>query len=115
MFAHATKIEENWVQGQQHKIVSKPEILLDGKYSLMMEGNKYQLEIKNSATKIAATLKKDSLKFKAKASYADGWLSLQLKNSDNASYAQLNAKITAAKHIAGNNIIFWQSLIDGSF
>lgn len=112
LFAHATKIEENWVQGQQHKIVSKPEILLDGKYSLMMEGNKYQLEIKNSATKIAATLKKDSLKFKAKASYADGWLSLQLKNSDDASYAQLNAKITATKHIAGKATSFSGNRVD---
>ena len=54
LFAQATKIEENWVQGQQHKIVHQPEISLDGKYSLMLEGEKYQLEIKNSATKIAA-------------------------------------------------------------
>ena len=90
LFAQATKIEENWVQGQQHKIVHQPEISLDGKYSLMLEGEKYQLEIKNSATKI--TVKQDSLSFKTKASYANGWLSLQLQNSDKSNYAQLNAK-----------------------
>ena len=112
LFAEATKIEENWVQGQQHKIVHQPEILLDGKYSLMLEGEKYQLEIKNSATKIAASVKQDSLSFKTKASYANGWLSLQLQSSDKSNYAQLNAKISSAEHLEGKATSFKGNRVD---
>ena len=78
----------------------------------MLEGEKYQLEIKNSATKIAATVKQDSLSFKTKASYANGWLSLQLQNSDKSNYAQLNAKISSAEHLEGKATSFKGNRVD---
>ena len=105
LFNDATKIEENWVQGNQHKILQKEEIRIDGKYSLMLDKEKLMLEINNSTTKITATVKKDSVKLKAKASYKDGWISLQLQNEENA-YAQLNAKVVKTAHIEGNGTNF---------
>ena len=105
LFSDATKIEENWVQGSRHKIIQKEDINIDGKYTLMMQENQLSLEIKNSQSKIAATVKMDSVKLKAKTSYKDGWISLQLQNSEKA-YAQLSGKITNPKHIEGTGTSF---------
>ena len=105
LFIDATKIEENWVQGSRHKIIQKEDINIDGKYTLMMQENQLSLEIKNSQSKIAATVKMDSVKLKAKTSYKDGWISLQLQNSEKA-YAQLSGKITNPKHIKGTGTSF---------
>ena len=112
LFEQSTAIEENWVQGQQHIIKLKPDITIDGKYTLMLEGENYQLEINDSQNKIKATVKKDSIALKAKASYSSGWLSLQLQNNDKSNYAQLNAKISNKNHIAGKATSFLGNRVD---
>ena len=105
LFDDATKIEENWVQGNRHKIIHNQAINIDGKYSLMLQEQNLSLEIKNSISKITATVKQDSVKLKTKASYKDGWISLQIQNEDK-SYAQLSAKITDPKHLEGSGTSF---------
>ena len=105
LFHHATKIEENWVQGNRHKIIDQEEINIDGKYSLMFKDSQFSLQIKNSQSKIAATVKMDSVKLKAKTNYKNGWISLQLQNEDKA-YAQLSGKIIHPKHIEGTGTSF---------
>ena len=78
----------------------------------MLEGENYQLEINDSQNKIKATVKKDSIALKAKASYSSGWLSLQLQNNDKSNYAQLNAKISNKNHIAGKATSFLGNRVD---
>ena len=92
LFNDATKIEENWVQGSRHKIIQKENINIDGKYSLILQGTKFSLELKNSQSKIMATIKMDSVKLKTKTSYKNGWISLQIQNQDKT-YAQLSGKL----------------------
>ena len=105
LFDDATKIEENWVQGNRHRIIHNEALSIDGKYSLMFQEQKLSLEIKNSISKIAATVKQDSVKLKTKATYKDGWISLQIQNEDKT-YAQLSAKITNPKHLEGSGTSF---------
>ncbi|MGB1449138.1 MAG: amidohydrolase family protein [Flavobacteriaceae bacterium] len=105
LFSTTSKIEENWVQGNRHIIISKEDINIDGKYSLMLQKEKLSLEIKNSTAKIAATVKKDSTKLKVKASYNNGWLSLQIQDEDNA-FAQLSGKIANGTHLEGSGTAF---------
>ena len=106
LFDDSTKIEENWVQGRQHKIITSPEITFDGKYTLMLDGEELSLVIKNSGSKIAATVKKDTVKLTAKATYKSGWMSLQIQNQAKDAYAQLSAKISDAKRIDGEGTSF---------
>ncbi|MDB2701758.1 amidohydrolase family protein [Flavobacteriaceae bacterium] len=106
LFEDSTKIEENWVQGRQHKIITSPEVTFDGKYTLMLDGEELSLVIKNSGTKIAATVKKDSVKLTAKATYKSGWMSLQIQNEAKDAYAQLSAKISDANRIDGEGTSF---------
>ena len=106
LFDDSTKIEENWVQGRQHKIITSPEVTFDGKYTLMLDGEELSLVIKNSGTKIAATVKKDSVKLTAKATYKSGWMSLQIQNEAKDAYAQLSAKISEANRIDGEGTSF---------
>ena len=106
LFEESTKIEENWVQGRQHKIVRAPEITFDGKYSLMLNGEELSLTIKGSGSKIVATVKKDSVKLATKASYKSGWMSLQIQNETKDAYAQLSAKVNSAEHIDGEGTFF---------
>ncbi|MDA9330744.1 amidohydrolase family protein, partial [Flavobacteriaceae bacterium] len=106
LFDASTKIEENWVQGRQHKIITSPEVTFDGKYTLMLDGKELSLVIKNSDSKIAATVKKDSIKLAAKATYKSGWMSLQIQNEAKDAYAQLSAKISDANHIEGEGTSF---------
>ena len=105
LFNETTKIEENWVQGNRHKIIHNEAINIDGKYSLILQEQNLSLEIKNSISKITATVKQDSVKLKTKASYEDGWFSLQIQNEDK-NYAQLSAKITDPKHLEGSGTSF---------
>ena len=106
LFDDSTKIEENWVQGRQHKIITSPEVTFDGKYTLMLDGEELNLVIKNSGTKIAATVKKDTVKLTAKATYKSGWMSLQIQNEAKDAYAQLSAKISEANRIDGEGTSF---------
>lgn len=106
LFDDSTKIEENWVQGRQHKIITSPEITFDGKYTLMLDGEELNLVIKNSGSKIAATVEKDTVKLTAKATYKSGWMSLQIQNEAKDAYAQLSAKISDAKRIDGEGTSF---------
>ena len=106
LFDASTKIEENWVQGRQHKIITSPEVTFDGKYTLMLDGKELSLVIKNSDSKIAATVKKDSIKLATKATYKSGWMSLQIQNEAKDAYAQLSAKISDANHIEGEGTSF---------
>ena len=106
LFDDSTKIEENWVQGRQHKIITSPEVTFDGKYTLMLDGEELSLVIKNSGTKIAATVKKDTVKLTAKATYKSGWMSLQIQNEAKDAYAQLSAKISDANRIDGEGTSF---------
>ena len=106
LFDDSTKIEENWVQGRQHKIITSPEITFDGKYTLMLDGEELSLVIKNSGSKIAATVKKDTVKLTAKATYKSGWMSLQIQNEAKDAYAQLSAKISDVKRIDGEGTSF---------
>ena len=106
LFEDSTKIEENWVQGRQHKIITSPEVTFDGKYTLMLDGEELNLVIKNSGTKIAATVKKDTVKLTAKATYKSGWMSLQIQNEAKDAYAQLSAKISDANRIDGEGTSF---------
>ena len=106
LFDDLTKIEENWVQGRQHKIITSPEVTFDGKYTLMLDGEELNLVIKNSGTKIAATVKKDTVKLTAKATYKSGWMSLQIQNEAKDAYAQLSAKISDANRIDGEGTSF---------
>ena len=106
LFDDSTKIEENWVQGRQHKIITSPEVTFDGKYTLMLDGEELSLVIKNSGTKIAATVKKDTVKLTAKATYKSGWMSLQIQNEAKDAYAQLSAKISEANRIDGEGTSF---------
>jgi len=106
LFEDSTKIEENWVQGRQHKIITSPEVTFDGKYTLMLDGEELNLVIKNSETKIAATVKKDTVKLTAKATYKSGWMSLQIQNEAKDAYAQLSAKISDANRIDGEGTSF---------
>ena len=106
LFEDSTKIEENWVQGRQHKIITSPEVTFDGKYTLMLDGEELNLVIKNSGTKIAATIKKDTVKLTAKATYKSGWMSLQIQNEAKDAYAQLSAKISDANRIDGEGTSF---------
>ena len=105
LFNEATKIEENWVQGSRHKIIQKEDINIDGKYSLMLPGAKLSLQLKNSPSKISAVVKMDSVKLKTKASYKDGWISLQIQSQDKT-YAQLSGKINNPKHLEGSGTSF---------
>ena len=105
LFNEATKIEENWVQGSRHKIIQKEDINIDGKYSLMLPGVKLSLQLKNSPSKITAVVKMDSVKLKTKASYKDGWISLQIQSQDKT-YAQLSGKINNPKHLEGSGTSF---------
>ena len=120
MFNETTKIEENWVQGNRHKIIHNEAINIDGKYSLILQEQNLSLEIKNSISKITATVKQDSVKLKTKASYEDGWISLQIQNEDK-NYAQLSAKITDPKHLEGSgtsfdsNSISWMAHFNEAF
>ena len=101
LFAKQTKIQENWVQGKQHKITSPPKILLDGHYTLKIDSQPFLLEIQNSSTKITAKVKKDSVELKTKISYKSGWLSLQIQSEAKDQYAQLSAKVEQAQHLEG--------------
>ena len=47
LFNETTKIEENWVQGNRHKIIHNEAINIDGKYSLILQEQNLSLEIKN--------------------------------------------------------------------
>jgi len=99
LFNDATKIEENWVQGSQ--------------------GTKFSLELKNSQSKIMATIKMDSVKLKTKTSYKNGWISLQIQNQDKT-YAQLSGKIINPKHLEGSGTSFdgksisWMAHFEGA-
>lgn len=106
LFNDSTKIHENWVQGNKHKITHSEEISLDGEYALNFGGETFVLNIKNSTTKISITLKKDSLKFKTKATYKNGWLSLQIQNETKDAYARLTAKAMANQELNGTGIAF---------
>ncbi len=105
LFSSETKIEENWVQGNRHIIIAKEDINIDGKYSLMLQREKLSLEIKNSTAKVSASVAKDSVKLKVKASYNNGWLSLQLQNKEMA-YAQLSGKVVNPSRLEGSGTAF---------
>ena len=111
LFDQQTKIHENWVQGEQHIITPQADVNIDGKYMLTVAGDKMTLTIKNSLSKPIVTVKKDSVKLKAKLGYKSGWISLQLQNKDQSAYAQLNAKIFDNKHIEGEGTSFKGSSI----
>ena len=72
----------------------------------MLDGEELNLVIKNSGTKIAATVKKDTVKLTAKATYKSGWMSLQIQNEAKDAYAQLSAKISDANRIDGEGTSF---------
>lgn len=93
LFDSKTKIYENWVKGTPYQIHDHNIQNIDGKYKLTLEGEIIELEIKNSQEKIAVTAKKDSLKYKTKASYKDQWLAITLMDTKEKSYAQLSSKI----------------------
>ena len=102
LFEASTKIEENWVQGINHRIVQRPEVVIDGVYDLMIEGERFALTIKNSNNKPSLTVKKDSTKLKGKISYSSGWVSLQIQPEEDAGYAMLSGKVLASDQLAGN-------------
>lgn len=117
LFDANTKIYENWVQGEKHILIKEEKINIDGVYTLRMAEEDYKLTLKNSTTKINAVVMKDSIKIKTKASYANGWLSLQIQDSNKA-YAQLNTKINPTGQWIGRGTAFngkstqWEAVFD---
>ncbi|MGC6479504.1 MAG: amidohydrolase family protein [Flavobacteriaceae bacterium] len=100
LFSPGTELLENWVIGTPDRIKKDLESSIDGKYQLRLAGNQYEIELKNSATKLKASVSKDSLKLSSKASYANGWLSISFFEEKQT--AQLSAKIQpTSKNIRG--------------
>ena len=105
LFDESTKIHENWVQGSKYSLTPNEKIDIDGLYTLRLNGEEYDLTIKNSTSKISAEIKKDSVKNKTKATYKSGWLSLQIQNK-NKQYAQLSAKGNSNRKLSGTATSF---------
>lgn len=80
IFDKNTTIFENWVQGTQHVIADKDVIDLSGKYHLNLNNVKYEMTISGKPDKPKVTVKKDTVKYPATASYTDNWLSIALND-----------------------------------
>ncbi len=106
LFDEGSKIHENWVQGNRHKVIHSQAVNLDGKYSLSLGEDSFELELKNSATKLAAVVKQDSTQFKTTATYKDGWMNFQIQSKDEKTYSIISAKAISEKEIAGDGVGF---------
>ncbi len=104
LFNEGTQILDNWVQGKKHTVKDLPEFNLDGKYTLEIGSETFDIEIKNSTKKISAKIKQDTISFKSNARYKNDWLTLKILKEEG--FANLNARVASDKSIAGDGTDF---------
>ena len=93
IFEKETILFENWVMGNKHVVNNSITETIDGDYSFENNKSKYKLSIKNSQSRITASLEKDTIKLQVKASLRNGWLNISLIDKKNESFAFINSKI----------------------
>ncbi|WP_124980610.1 amidohydrolase family protein [Nonlabens xiamenensis] len=74
LFEKETDLLENWVQGAKHVIKDRNKRDIDGSYTMTLDGNDYDLDIKGNGKKL--TVKVDSTKLKSKISYDGDWINI---------------------------------------
>ena len=72
IFEKESILLENWVLGNKHVVNNVLKEPIDGTYTFENSGSKYKLVLKNSQSKISATLEKDSIKLQVKSSLKNG-------------------------------------------
>ncbi len=83
LFEEKTKLHEHWIQGRKTIINDMSINDIDGSYAVSIGGISYDLEIKNSTTKVKGTLKKGTEDVKSEMTYADGWVNMTFAEGDN--------------------------------
>lgn len=110
VFNKKTTLYENWVQGTKNMITEMSTKDVRGTYDLVVNGNKYTLNIKGALAKPEAEIKLDSAKFDSKFKYENGWINILVKSdSTSKSYDRLMAFIENTDKFSGN-----ATLTDGS-
>lgn len=96
IFDKETVLFENWIQGQKVVLENMSTVNLEGKYSLAVDGKKYDLEITGKPNSPKAEVKLGDAKIKSKLSYTDTWMQLLLSSPDSTKteYTRLVAKVT---------------------
>lgn len=106
IFDKKTKLYENWVQGNKNVITNMNVKDIDGDYAVTINGKKYDATIKGSASKPMLTLKRDTLKLKAKMTYANNWVAINFADTDvNGQYNRLSARVTDNANLNGTGTL----------
>lgn len=82
VFDNATTIYEHWIQGSKTVVKDMTITDIDGNYAFNLNGETYNLEIKNSTSKAAGTLKKGDEKVDSKFAYKEGWVTVSFAPRD---------------------------------
>lgn len=95
LFEDEFKIHENWVQGHRHSYEPLDVVDISGNYDLVLNGETFDMDIKNKSGKFSVEVKKDTLKLGAKLNYEEDWMTLILSDADKSKeeYAILSSKI----------------------
>lgn len=98
---------ENWVQGEQSIIEDMTTINLNGTYSVVVNGEDYQVEISGEPAKPKAKVKLDNKKIGSKLNYKNGWFNLLLSAPDTTKteYVRLVTKIDSVAKFEGKAIL----------
>lgn len=107
VFEKDTKLYEHWIQGNKTVIKDMNRVDLDGNYTLNIDGDVYQLEIKNATEKAKTTLKKGTEDLKSEFSYQDDWATITFAQGE-GKYVRLVAR--ASKNGLNGKVI----LADGT-
>jgi imidazolonepropionase-like amidohydrolase len=85
LFDAATKIYENWVQGDKHVISDMNPIDASGEYTLSYTNKNLNLTISGTPGSQKGALKNGATKLKSKFSFKDNWVSITMNNQKDAS------------------------------
>jgi len=108
VFDKETVIYENWVQGQKVVLENMTTQDLEGKYTLVVDGKNYDLDITGKPNAPKVEVKLGDTKIKSKLTYEDTWIQLLLSSPDSTKteFTRLVAKITEdTKKISGRAIL----------
>ena len=112
VFDKETTLYENWVQGSKNVITDMALTDIRGDYTLKVGGQTFDVAIKGQPTSPKVSVKRDTLSFKSKSSYANNWLNLSFNEGEKV--YRLNALVgDNSKAISGK--LIQPSGAEGSF
>ncbi|ADV50031.1 amidohydrolase [Cellulophaga algicola DSM 14237] len=105
IFEKNTTLYENWVQGSK-TIVNDINLKdIRGDYSLNTDGTAFAISITGEASKPKVDIKQDTVKLKAKISFANDWLDVSFSTDEGKKIYRMTGLVTTTDELSGRLIL----------